>query len=212
MRSVARILGGGASDTILLGKDATESNFRHQALDQYRVIYFATHGLLPGELRCQSEPGLVLSPPVNAARATDEDGLLEASEIAGLKLNADLVVLSACNTAASGGKFGGEALAGLAASFFNAGARTLLASHWQVPSVATLKLMSGVFQEVARGRNLAQALRQAQLALIADAATAHPFQWAAFTIVGDGAVAAQTAEAPPATVPPATVPPARGRT
>jgi CHAT domain-containing protein len=151
------------------------------------VLYFATHGLLPGELHCQSEPGLVLSPPPAAARNAAEDGLLDASEIAALKLNADLVVLSACNTGASGG----EALAGLADSFFDAGARMVLASHWEVPSLSTVKLMTGLFANFAKTRTtgLAAALRQAQLALIRDPATAHPFNWAAFTVIGEDAQA-----------------------
>ncbi|HEY5237389.1 MAG TPA: CHAT domain-containing tetratricopeptide repeat protein, partial [Rhizomicrobium sp.] len=178
---------GASQDTMLLGADATETNFRNEPLDQFGVIYFATHGLLPGELHCQSEPGLVLSPPAQAASSLDGDGLLSASEIAGLKLNADLVVLSACNTAAAGGtKFGGGALEGLADSFFDAGARAVLASHWEVPSTATEKLMTGLFAGDRRG-GLAEALRQSQLSLIASPATAHPFYWAAFTLIGDGA-------------------------
>jgi CHAT domain-containing protein len=207
VRTVGHLLGG--EDTLLLGKDATERNFRARPLDQYAVLYFATHGLLPGELHCQTEPGLVLSPPATPARSTDEDGLLDASEIAGLKLNADLVVLSACNTAASGGQFGGDALSGLADAFFNAGARTVLASHWEVPSLATVKLMTGLFAALGpqRTRGLAQSLRQAQLALIAQPATAHPFNWAAFAVIGDGAAPSRTADAPPAADEPA-----RGRT
>ena len=184
VRAVAHLLGAG-DDAILLGPNATERNFRAQPLDQYGVLYFATHGLLPGELHCQSEPGLVLSPPREPARTAAEDELLDASEIAALKLNADLVVLSACNTGASGG----EALAGLAEAFFNAGARALLASHWEVPSVSTVKLMTGLFENFAKtqGMGLAGALRQSQLALIRDAATAHPYNWAAFTVIGDDA-------------------------
>jgi CHAT domain-containing protein len=178
---------GVTPDTMLLGADATETNFRNEPLDQFSVIYFATHGLLPGELHCQSEPGLVLSPPAQTAASLDNDGLLSASEIAALKLNADLVVLSACNTAATGGtKFGGGALEGLADSFFDAGARAVLASHWEVPSTATEKLMTGLFAGDKHG-DLAEALRQSQLALIAAPATAHPFYWAAFTLIGDGA-------------------------
>ena len=108
---------------------------RSAKLDQYQVLYFATHGLLPGELHCQAEPGLVLSPPSAPPSDKASDGLLRASEIASLRLNADLVVLSACNTAASGGTtLGGGALEGLADSFFAAGARAVLASHWEVPS------------------------------------------------------------------------------
>lgn len=179
VEAAGRALGGG---TILTGANASETAVRGAALDQYAVLYFATHGLLPGELHCQAEPGLVLSPPATAT-STSSDGLLSASEIAGLKLNADLVVLSACNTAAEGGtKFGGGALEGLADSFFNAGARAVLASHWEVPSAATQKLMTGVFARYAKDRDLAEDLRQAQLAAIATGA--HPFNWAAFTLIG----------------------------
>ena len=175
---------GAQPGSILTGGGATEGALRAAPLDQYRVIYFATHGLLPGELRCQGEPGLALSPPSRAAASPSDDGILYASEIASLKLNADLVVLSACNTAAAGGtRFGGGALEGLADAFFDSGARAVLASHWAVPSAATTRLMTDVFAK--RGLGLAQALRQAQLAMIAQASTSHPFNWAAFTLIGD---------------------------
>jgi len=187
VRAVSRALGAGP-DALHLGADASETTLRQQSLADYRVLYFATHGLLPGELACQSEPALALSPPATPATTKDQDGLLDASEIAGFRLNADLVVLSACNTAQTTSQFGGEALSGLAEAFFYAGARTLVASHWQVPSAATTELMVGMFQRL--GPNLApgtaEALRQSQLALIDQPATAHPFFWAAFTVVGDG--------------------------
>jgi len=188
LRTAARALGGDEG-SILLAAAATESGLRAQPLDQYRVLYFATHGLLPGELHCQAEPGLVLSPPPAPAASTDSDGLLEAGEVAMLRLNADLVVLSACNTAAAGGgTMGGSALEGLADAFFNAGARAVLASHWEIPSAATAKLMSDVFQRYGRerARGLSDALRQSQLDLIRDPATAHPYYWAAFTLIGAG--------------------------
>ena len=98
-------------------------------------------------------------------------------------------MLSACNTAAAGGhKFGGGALDGLADAFFEAGAHGVLASHWEVPSAATTRLMTTVFARLSGdpARDLADALRQAQLGLIADPHTAHPFNWAAFTLIGDG--------------------------
>jgi CHAT domain-containing protein len=117
-----------------------------------------------------------------------------------LKLNADLVVLAACNTAAAGGgRFGGGALEGLADAFFNAGARAVLASHWEIPSAATTQLMTGVFQRYGqnRQRGLSEALRQSQLALIGVPATAHPFNWAAFTLIGVGGPVANTAAAAP---------------
>jgi CHAT domain-containing protein len=179
---------GADSGSILLGSAASEANLRRQPLGDYNVLYFATHGLLPGELRCQAEPGLALSPPPGGAHSTEDDGLLDASEIASLRLNADLVVLSACNTAEGGGRLGGESLSGLADAFFHAGARTLVASHWQVPSAATARLMTGFFDKVGPklSNGLADSLREAQLALAGQAQTAHPFYWAAFTILGDG--------------------------
>jgi CHAT domain-containing protein len=112
--------------------------------------------------------------------------MLTASEIANLQLNADLVVLSACNTAETENGLGGSALEGLSDAFFAAGARAVLASHWEVPSAATATLMTGVFDRNNRLRGVAEALRQSQLALIAQGSTAHPFNWAAFTVIGDG--------------------------
>ena len=181
---------GASPDDILLGSAASEAGLRAKPLDQYAVLYFATHGMLPGELHCQAQPGLVLSPPPSAPQSTANDGLLTASEIADLKINANLVVLSACNTGAAGGSgFGGGALEGLADAFFNAGAHAVLASHWEVPSAATQALMTSTFASLAKDPNhdAAEALRQAQLTLIAQEATSHPFDWAAFTLIGGGA-------------------------
>ncbi len=196
VRRVAAILNAD-SGSILLGAQATEPHFRAMPLAQYRVLYFATHGLLPTALRCQSEPALVLTPPLEPATTRAADGVLDASEVAQLHLNADLVVLSACNTATGGGEFGGASLSGLAGAFFHAGARAVLASHWEVPSAQTVQLMTGLFQRL--GPNLsggiAEALRQSQLALIAHPQTAHPFFWAAFTLIGDGGQSAAHASA-----------------
>ena len=119
--------------------------------------------------------------------------MLSASEIAALNLHADLVVLSACNTAGSAGssQSGGEALSGLAQAFFRAGARNLVVTHWQVPSAATTQLMSSVFAAMQRDPALSidEALRKAQIAAIGDRAKAHPFFWGAFEVLGDGAAA-----------------------
>ena len=203
LKNVATILRAG-NDSVFMRDRATETNLRALKLDQYRVLYFATHGLLPGELKCQAAPGLVLTPPADQSKDKDSDGLLEASEIASLRINADLVVLSACNTAGGGGKFGGEALSGLAEAFFHAGARSMIVSHWQVPSAATAQLMSGTFAflgpQLATGS--APALRDSQMKLIANKATAHPFFWAAFVVVGDGLSASTPAEGSAAPTPP----------
>ncbi len=185
----------GAQSETYLRDAATENQLTRLKLQDYRVLYFATHGLLPGELKCQSEPALVLTPPPEAAKNRAEDGLLEASEISALQLNADVVVLSACNTAGGGGKFGGEALSGLAEAFFYAGARNLVVSHWQVPSAATAQLMVRMFEYwgAELTQSGAKSLQMAQLKMLDKADTAHPFYWAAFVLVGDGGQKAQDA-------------------
>ena len=188
LKTVGKILSTSDSPSILYSKDlATEENLRNQSLNDYKVLYFATHGLLPGELKCQAEPGLVMTPPAHS-KSRDNDGLLEASEIASLRINADIVVLSACNTAGSSGRFGGDSLSGLAEAFFFAGARSLVVSHWQVPSRATASLMSAMFESLGPDLKTGSALslRDAQKSLIKIENTAHPFFWAAFVVVGDG--------------------------
>jgi CHAT domain-containing protein len=181
-------------DDILLGAKATEANVKQLSsdgkLNAYRVVHFATHGTVAGEIEGTTEPGLILTPPDTA---TDlDDGYLSASEVASLKLDADWVVLSACNTAAGGAR-GAEALSGLARAFFYAGARSLLVSHWAVPSAATAKLVSAAVGATARDKRLgrAEALRRALLAMIdkGEPHEAHPSYWAPFIVVGEGAAA-----------------------
>jgi CHAT domain-containing protein len=185
LADIARTLGAGR-ESLVLGADASETRVRSMALDQYRVVAFATHGLLPSEMRCQSEPSLAFTPPGTAGPG--DDGLLDAGEVAQLKLDADWVLLSACNTARADGKLAGESLSGLAQGFFYAGARALVASHWAVASRPTVQLTTGMFsaytREPAAGR--AEALRRSQLALAGARDTSHPFFWAPFVLVGDG--------------------------
>ena len=116
---------------------ASETTVKSLPLADYRIIYFATHGLVAGEVKGLGEPALALTIPKEPTNL--DDGLLTASEVAQLKLNADWVVLSACNTIA-GDKPGAEALSGLARAFFYAGARALLVSHWTVASEAATRL------------------------------------------------------------------------
>jgi CHAT domain-containing protein len=145
---------------------------------------------MPGEISCQREPGIALARPSNAAGSRDKDGFLDASEIASLQIAANLVVLSACNTATSKDSTvqKGDALSGLAESFFIAGARSLLVSHWQVPSAATASLMRDMFGAIGKDPALATdaALQRAQLQSVGDRDTAHPFFWGAFSFVGSG--------------------------
>jgi tetratricopeptide (TPR) repeat protein/CHAT domain-containing protein len=177
---------------IRLGTRATEREVKRLSasgeLAQYRMVHFATHGALAGELDGTREPGLILTPPETAS--AEDDGYLSASEIAGLKLDADWVILSACNTAA-GGTDNAEALSGLARAFIYAQARALLVSHWAVDSDATVKLITAAVGEMARDASVgrAEAMRRSMLALIdrAEPHQAHPAYWAPFVVVGEGA-------------------------
>jgi CHAT domain-containing protein len=114
---------------------------------------------------------------------------LTASEIGDLSLDADLVVLSACNTGGPGMETGGEALSGLARAFFYAGARSLLVTHWEIPDKPTLDLLSTTFKHFAdENMTLAEAVGKAQRALIQTPALSHPLAWGGFSVVGDGGV------------------------
>jgi CHAT domain-containing protein len=148
LRAIGKTLGASESD-LLLGAQASEPVLRQMPLDRYKIIEFATHGLMSGELKGLAEPALVLTPPPEAT--PDDDGLLTASKIATLKLNADWVVLSACNTAAGDGTPDAGGLSGLAKAFFYAGARSLLVSHWPAWSAATVKLTTGTFAHLSHG-------------------------------------------------------------
>ncbi len=177
---------------IRLGARATERELKRLSvageLAQYRMVHFATHGALAGQLKGNSEPGLVLTPP--GAASEEDDGYLSAPEVAALKLDADWVILSACNTAA-GGAQGADALSGLARAFIYAQARALLVSHWAVNSDATVKLVTGAMQRLAEGGTMgrAEAMRRSMLALIdkGGAQDAQPANWAPFIVVGEGA-------------------------
>ncbi len=163
-------------------------------LDDFRIVHFATHGLVTAPRpECPARPALVTS-----FAADGSDGLLSFKEIFDLKLDADVVILSACDTAgsasigasreagiATGGNY---ALDGLVRAFVGAGARSVVASHWPVPDEfdATKRLISGLLG-AKPGEPLAQALGDAQRGLMDDPRTSHPFYWAAFIILGDGA-------------------------
>jgi CHAT domain-containing protein len=188
LNAVAKDLGVSASD-IHLGEDASETTVKRAPLADYGIVYFATHGLVAGDVKGVAEPALVLSLPKQPSEL--DDGLLTASEVAQLKLNADWVVLSACNTIA-GDRPGAEALSGLARSFFYAGARALLVSHWAVDSEAATRLTTSTFDRLKANPKLgrSEALRQAMLAYLNDRSSprnAYPAFWAPFALIGEGA-------------------------
>jgi len=195
-RAGAILTRDGATTTLLTGADFTDTRLKQmEALDEYRILHFATHGLVTApKAQCPPRPALLTS-----FGDGDSDGLLTFAEIFDLQLDADLVILSACNTASVGGLVatqeagvigGGDfALDGLVRAFVGAGGRTIVASHWPVPDDydATNRLISAFF-ESDEGVTTTESLRRAQLGLMDDANTSHPFYWSAFAVVGDGTV------------------------
>ena len=193
---VGRRLGVSESE-ILLGSRATETVLKDLSetgkLKDYAILHFATHGALTGQVQGSAEPGLILTPPPKGTTDLErDDGFLTASEIATLKLDADWVILSACNTAGSSGETA-EALSGMARAFFYAGARALLVSHWEVGSDAAVKLTTKAFARLKANPKIgrAEAFRLSMRELIekGSLAEAHPSQWAPFVVVGEGAAA-----------------------
>ena len=187
LRAIAKRLGVPDGD-IYLGRDASETTLKRLPLVDYRIVYFATHGLVAGDIKGVGEPSLALTLPAQSSEL--DDGLLTASEVAQLKLNADWVVLSACNTIA-GDKPGAEALSGLSRAFFFAGARALLVSHWAVDSAAATKLAVSTFDKIAADPKLgrAEALNQAMQDYQKDTSSplnAYPAMWGAFSVIGNG--------------------------
>lgn len=195
--AMAQALGVDPQGHVILGAAANENAAKTTDLAHYRILAFATHGLIPGELDGLTQPALALSAPeVNGGNG---DGLLTADEILGLKLDADWVVLSACNTASSNAA-GEEPLSGLVRAFFYAGARAVLASNWPVETGATRYLTSNIFARQARQSALtrAQIMRASMQQMIQEGvfidpaskqpqyAYAHPIFWAPFSLVGDG--------------------------
>lgn len=183
----------GTARHVLLGADANEAALRELhadgTLSKARILHFATHGLLAGAFDDLGEPALALSPPQNPQNAQD-DGLLTASEAAELDLNAEWVILSACDTAGAE-SLDGDGLGGLAQGFFTAGAQSLLVSHWRVDDRAAERLATATVQLAENGVPKAEALRQAMRNLMNDTSRdntpssfAHPSQWAPFFLVG----------------------------
>jgi CHAT domain-containing protein len=196
IRHIAEALGAHPNDDVFLGRRAAEQRVKSMDLSDRKVIAFATNALVPGDLDGLDQPALALSAPSIAGN--DEDGLLTMGEILRLELNADWVVLSACNTGAAEGK-GAEAISGLGRAFFYAGTRAILVSMWPVETTSARELTTGLFRYQQEDQTLsrARALQKSALALIdgpgfKDPATgkivasyAHPLFWAPFIMVGE---------------------------
>jgi len=174
---------GAARTTLLVGADANERALRTRDLSGYGVILFATHGLVSGEMEGVTEPALVLSPP--GADDRQDDGLLTASEVATMRIGADWVILSACNTAA-GDNSQSPAYSGLAQAFRYAGAGSLLVSHWPVRDDASAFVTLETVKGANRGLPRAVALQRAMLKLIGSKHpnAVQPYIWAPFILMG----------------------------
>ena len=184
---------GASAGSLHLGARNTETSVKDSDLSGVRVLAFATHGLMSGELFTGAEAGLVFTPPKK--ESVKDDGYLTASEIMGLRLNTDWVILSACNTAAGDGTAGATGLSGLARSFFFAGARNLLVSHWPVRDDVAEKITVEAIRlkrerpELSRPEALQLAMRKVRDDSSHDSPNdtwAHPNAWAPFSLVGDG--------------------------
>jgi CHAT domain-containing protein len=195
IQSIAAVLGATSEQDVYLGQRASEKQVKTMNLSDRRVVAFASHALVPYDLDGLDQPAIALSAP--SVTGDDNDGLLTMGEIMELKLNADWVVLSACNTGAAQGA-GAEAVSGLGRAFFYAGTRAILVSMWPVETTSAKELTTGIFRhqrdnpEMPRSR----AHQQSMLELIEAkdimgengaivASYAHPFFWAPFIIVGD---------------------------
>jgi CHAT domain-containing protein len=193
LRAIALALKLDPSKVLHLGKDANVKVVKGTDLARYRIIAFSTHGLLPGDLDGLTQPALALTAP--AVANVDGNGLLTMEEILPLKLDADWVVLSACNTAAGAGA-GAEPASGLGSAFFYAGARSLLVTNWSVVSAAARDLVSDIFRRQAAepALNRSEVLRQAMMALmdgpgyVKNGETlytyAHPLFWGPYSLIG----------------------------
>ena len=195
LRIAATVLGGNGN-AVVTGAAFTDSDIRARTdLSDYRILHFATHGLVTAPRDgCPARPALLTS----FAHDQRSDGLLDFGEIYALKIDADLVILSACDTAGSASVVatraagilsgGGSALDGLVRAFIGAGGRSIIASHWPAPDDfnATQRLISGLFT-VPPGTSVGEALATTQRKLMDEKQTSHPYYWAGFAIIGDSA-------------------------
>ncbi len=198
LKSIAAALEADPSKVLHLGIEANERTVKTKDLSKYRIVVFATHGLVPGDLDGLTQPALALTAP--AVAHVPGDGLLTMEEILALKLDADWVVLSACNTGAAAGA-GAEAASGLGRAFFYAGTRAILVTNWSVHSASARELVTDLFRRQSAGPKISrsEALRQAMTTMIDGRgytdeagrmlfAYAHPLFWAPYSIIGDGGV------------------------
>ena len=168
---------------LFTGKNFTEKNIKSINLKKYKYISFASHAVIANQINNISEPGIIFTPPVVATK--EDDGILTSSEIEKLNLESDIVILSACNTASKDGSPNGEGLSGLVSSFFHAGTKSMLVTHWDVETYSAVKLTTDSFENFKNFKKLSHAIRETKISMINNTETAHPFFWAPFVLIGD---------------------------
>lgn len=194
VQSIARVLGADVLKDVFLGRDASRRTVRQLDLSKRRILAFATHGLVPGDLPGLSQPALALAADADPAASP----LLTLEDVLSLRLDADWVILSACNTAAGDGQ-GAEAVSGLGRGFFYAGSRALLVTHWPVETVSARLLVTEIFERYANDPKITRsaALHRAMLTLMdspgsvdssgkVEFSYAHPIFWAPYALYGNG--------------------------
>lgn len=185
--ALAKTLNADPKSDVFLGKFATRESVMAASADgrlaKKKVVVFATHGLLAGDLPHLDQPALAMATPEQVGLSP----LLTLEDVLGLKLNADWVVLSACNTAGADGRVE-EAMSGLARGFFYAGSRSLLVTHWSVESESAMQLTTSTFDAYQNDPKIqrAEALRIAMLKVMQEKRFAHPAFWAPYALVGEG--------------------------
>jgi CHAT domain-containing protein len=179
LRLAGQIMGPGAAQPVL-GTAFTADRLLHTDLRQYRVVHFATHGVLPSDLSCLTEPVIIASTAPSGPDASQ--ALIGASTVLKLNMDGNLVLLSACNS--GGGAGAGESLSTLARAFFFAGARGLMLTHWYINDIAAARIGAVTLRNMEQGQGAAEALQHAQLDLLHIPEGAHPALWGPFALVG----------------------------
>ena len=156
---------------LYIGKNFNEKKIKSINFNDYNC--FATVAIIANQINNIAEPGLVLTPPEKSS--LENDGILTVSEIEKLKLNADIVILSACNTASKDGSPDAEGLSGLTSALFHAGTKSMLATHWDVETNSAVKLTTGSLKNLHNSESLSKALQKTKIEMMQSSNFSHPF-------------------------------------
>ena len=168
---------------LYIGKNFNEKKIKSINFNEYNYISFATHAIIANQINNIAEPGLVLTPPEKSS--LENDGILTVSEIEKLKLSADIVILSACNTASKDGSPDAEGLSGLTSAFFHAGTKSMLVTHWDVETNSAVMVTTGSLKNLENSESLSKALQKTKIEMMQSSNFSHPFFWAPFVLIGD---------------------------